>query len=325
MTTDQLSYNLYPEISPYSEGMLPLDNLHTMYWEQSGNPHGVPVLFVHGGPGTGTKPATRRFFDPTFYRIILFDQRGAGRSTPQGELRENTTPHLIGDIETLRKHLGIEKWLIFGGSWGTTLGIAYAEHHTNRCLGLILRGIFLCRPSELHWLLYGIKTIFPEVWRAFSGFIPETEQADLLTAYYKRLINPDPKIHIPAARSWSQYEGLISTLLPDHEFIDFFLSDTVRLGVARLETHYFKNNIFLPENYLLDNLYKIRSIPTTIVHGRYDMCCPIVTADELAQAWPEAKYIIVPDAGHAASEPGIRAELVKTCEAFKKIVSSRVA
>lgn len=318
------SYDLYPEITPFEEGMLPLDDLHTMYWEQSGNPQGVPVLFIHGGPGTGTNPKGRRFFDPAFYRIILFDQRGSGRSTPLGETRENTTLHLIRDIETLRKHLGIEKWLIFGGSWGVTLGIAYGEHHPDRCLGFILRGVFLCRHSEIQWFLYDMRTILPEVWRDFSEFIPESERRDLLMAYHKRLMNPNPEIHMPAAHSWSTYEGNTATLLPSPEVVDFFLDDTVALGLARMEAHYFKNNIFLPENYLLKNIHKIQHLPATIVHGRYDMCCPIITADELARAWPEATYVIVPDAGHSTSEPGIKTELIKACETFKEIVSPHV-
>lgn len=313
--------DLYPEISPFNQGMLPLDDLHTMYWEESGNPEGIPVLCVHGGPGTGTNPKGRRYFDPTFYRIILYDQRGAGHSTPLGEIRDNTTPHLIRDIETLRRHLNIEKWLLFGGSWGATLSIIYAEHHPERCLGLILRGVFLCRPVEFHWFLYGMKTVFPEAWREFSDLIPKAERGDLLTAYYKRIIHADPEIHMPAARAWSKYEGSCTTLLPNPDVVSLFLDDTVALGLARMEAHYFKNNIFLSDDYMIKNCPKIQDIPAIIIQGRYDMLCPIMGADELSRAWPQATYIIVPDAGHSSSEPGIRAELIKACEDFKEKVS----
>jgi proline iminopeptidase len=309
---------LYPEIEPYSAGMLDLDGVHRMYWEQSGNPQGAPVLFLHGGPGAGAAPAHRRFFDPRHYRIVIFDQRGAGRSTPLGELRNNTTPHLIADIERLRTHLGIENWLVFGGSWGSTLALAYGEAHPERCTGFILRGIFLCRRSEIDWFLYGLRTLFPEAWREFSGLIPENERGDLLAAYYRRLTDPDPAIHIPAARAWSVYEGMCSTLLPSPETVAYFASDGVALGLARIEAHYFSHNIFLPENSLLENIGRLRHIPAVIIQGRYDAVCPIVTADEVHRAWPEAQYIVVPDAGHSAWEPGICAELVKATEKFKR-------
>src|SRR5688572_5432021 len=204
---------LYPEIEPYSAGALKLDGVHAMYWEQSGNPEGAPVLFLHGGPGAGSAPAHRRFFDPAHYRIVIFDQRGAGRSRPLGEIRANTTPLLIDDLERLREHLGIGRWIVFGGSWGSTLGIAYAIAHRERCAGLVLRGIFLCRKSEIDWFLYGVRNLFPEAWAAFAGAIPEAEQNDLLEGYYRRLTDSDPAIHMPAARSWSIYEGSCSTLL----------------------------------------------------------------------------------------------------------------
>jgi proline iminopeptidase len=308
---------LYPEIEPYNAGMLELDGLHRMYWEESGNPLGKPVVFLHGGPGAGSAPAHRRFFDPAHYRIVIFDQRGAGRSTPLGEIRDNTTPHLIADIEKLRKHLGIDRWLVFGGSWGSTLALAYGEAHPQRCAGLILRGIFLCRRSEIEWFLYGLKNLFPEAWRAFAGAVPQSERGDLLAAYHKRLINPDPGVHMPAARAWSVYEGSCSTLLPSAETVAYFAGDVVALGLARIEAHYFTNDIFLPENSLLDNIGRIRNIPGLIVQGRYDAVCPIVSADDVHCAWPEAEYIIVPDAGHSAWEPGICAELVKAAEKFK--------
>jgi len=308
---------LYPDIEPYSAGMLELDGPHRMYWEQSGNPEGVPVVFLHGGPGAGSSPAHRRFFDPAHYRIVIFDQRGAGRSTPLGELRDNTTPHLIADIERLRTHLGIERWLVFGGSWGSTLALAYSEAHPERCTGLILRGIFLCRKSEIDWFLYGLRSLFPEAWHEFAGAIPESERGDLLAAYYRRLTDPDPSVHMPAARAWSIYEGSCSTLLPNPETVAYFAGDVVALGLARIEAHYFSHDIFLPENSLLENIGRIRDIPGVIVQGRYDAVCPIVSADDVHRAWPEADYIIVPDAGHSAWEPGICAELVKATERFK--------
>ncbi|MBI2313249.1 MAG: prolyl aminopeptidase [Betaproteobacteria bacterium] len=310
---------LYPEIEPFDVGMLPLDGLHTMYWEQSGNPEGVPAVFLHGGPGAGSTPQHRRFFDPAHYRIIVFDQRGAGRSKPLGELKDNTTPRLVADMEKLREHLGLDKWLVFGGSWGSTLALAYGEAHPERCLGLVMRGIFLCRRSEIEWFLYGVRNLFPEAWNAFAEYIPEAERGDLLGAYHRRLIDPDPEIHMPAARRWSIYEGSCSTLLPSPETVDYFANDTVALGLARIEAHYFMNDIFLPGNSLLENAGKLRGIPAVIVHGRYDAVCPVVSADDLHRAWPEAEYTIVRDAGHSAWEPGIRAALIQATERFKRL------
>ncbi len=309
---------LYPPIEPYQTGMLAVDPQHTLYWEQSGNANGVPVIFLHGGPGAGTGPQLRRFFDPAYYRIILFDQRGAGQSTPHGELTDNTTPHLVADIEALREHFGIKKWLVFGGSWGSTLAIAYAEAHADRCAGLILRGIFLCRKSEIEWFLYGVRNIFPEQWQKFAEFIPATERSNLLAAYYQRLTHPDPAIHMPAAHSWSIYEGSTSTLLPSPETVARFGEDNMALGLARIEAHYFMHDIFLPDNALLNNIQKLRNIPAVIVQGRYDAVCPTVTADELHQAWPEAEYHIVENAGHSALESGIRTQLIAALERFKK-------
>ncbi|MBI3937566.1 MAG: prolyl aminopeptidase [Betaproteobacteria bacterium] len=308
---------LYPEVEPFASGMLALDGLHSMYWEQCGNPNGAPVLFLHGGPGAGAAPAHRRFFDPAVYRIVIYDQRGAGRSMPLGELRENTTPHLVADIERLRRHLGIERWLVFGGSWGSTLALAYGEAHPERCSGFVLRGIFLCRRAEIEWFLYGLRHFFPEAWRAFTEPIPEAERGDLLAAYYRRLTDPDPKVHLPAARIWSTYEGSCSTLLPSPETVAYFGADAVALGLARIEAHYFSHGVFLPQNALLENVRRVRAIPAVIVQGRYDAVCPIVTADELHHAWPEAQYVVVPDAGHSAWEPGICKELVKATEKFK--------
>lgn len=312
-----LRTELYPEIEPFDAGMLALDGLHHMYWEVSGNPNGKPVVFLHGGPGAGASPAHRRFFDPRHYRIVIFDQRGAGRSTPLGELKDNTTPHLIADMEQLRRHLNIEHWLVFGGSWGSTLALAYAEHHPARCSGLILRGIFLCRKSEIDWFLYDLKNLFPEAWHAFAGYIPESERGNLLKAYYKRLIDSDPEVHMPAARAWGRYEGSCSTLMPSPETVAYFGGDVVALGLARIEAHYFTHDIFLPINSLLENINKINKIPSVIVQGRYDAVCPIISADDLHRAWPQAEYHIVADAGHAAWEPGICKQLVAACEKFK--------
>ncbi len=312
---------LYPEIEPYRQGLLTLDSLHTMYWEESGNPSGIPVVFLHGGPGAGSTAAHRRFFDPTSYRIVIYDQRGAGRSTPLGEIRDNTTPHLIHDLESLRQHLGIDQWLVFGGSWGSTLALAYGEAHPERCLGFILRGIFLCRKTEIDWFLYGLRNLFPEAWRELVAPLTAMECNDILSAYYQRLINPDPAIHMPAARTWSTYEGSCSTLLPNPSTVNYFASDTVALGLARMETHYFSHDIFLPENSLLDNVHKLHNIPATIVQGRYDAVCPIVSADDLHQAWPQAEYIVIDDAGHSVWEPGIQSALIKTTNRYKTMLT----
>jgi proline iminopeptidase len=309
---------LYPPIEPFSSGFLDLDSPHRMYYEQSGELRGIPVVFLHGGPGAGASAVHRQFFDPAAYRIVVYDQRGAGRSQPLGCLENNTTAKLIEDLERLRKHLDIDKWVVFGGSWGSTLAIAYAEHHPDRCLALILRGIFLCRSGEIDWFLYGLRQIFPEAWRTFSGFIPEAERGDLLQAYHERLTNPDPAIHLPAARAWSVYEGSCSTLLPNPALVADFATDRVALGLARIEAHYFRNNIFLPDNFLLDNVRRLKDIPAVIVQGRYDIVCPALSADDLHRAWPEARYEIVADAGHSAFEPGIRSRLIAATEYFKK-------
>jgi proline iminopeptidase len=312
--------DLFPPIEPYATGMLKLDALHTIYWEQSGNPHGTPVAFLHGGPGAGATPTHRRFFDPQHYRIVIFDQRGAGRSAPLGAVVDNTTRHLVADMEAVRRHLGIERWAAFGGSWGSTLALAYAETHPTRCIGLILRGIFLCRRSEVDWFLYGIRSVFPEAWRSFAGFVPEHERGDLLNAYYRRLTDPDPAVHMPAARAWSTYEGACSTLLPSPDTVAAFGEDRMALGLARIEAHYFRHNVIAPEDDLVGQIHRIRHIPGIIVQGRYDMVCPIVSADELARAWPEAEYVVVPDAGHSAMEPGIRARLVGATEKLRRVL-----
>jgi proline iminopeptidase len=311
--------DLFAPIEPYRKGTLRLDQRHTMYWEESGNPRGVPALFLHGGPGAGATPVHRRFFDPQYWRIVVFDQRGAGRSTPLGEIADNSPAHLLGDIERLRTALGIEKWLIFGGSWGSTLGLYYAETYPLRCIGLILRGIFLCRAEEIEWFLYGVRRVFPEAWRAFSGFLPEPERGDILAAYHRRLLDPDPRIHMPAARAWSIYEGACSTLLPNPETVAAFGDDRLALGLARIEAHFFSRYLFIGEGDLIARIRGIQSVPGIIVQGRYDMVCPIRSADRLARAWPEANYVIVPDAGHSAMEPGIREQLVLATERMKQI------
>jgi proline iminopeptidase len=312
---------LYPEIEPFATGRLAVDGLHTLYFEQSGHAQGMPVVVLHGGPGAGSSPSHRRFFDPAFYRIIVFDQRGAGRSTPHGELRDNTTQHLIADLEALRRQLGIERWLLFGGSWGSTLALAYAQTHPLRCLGLVLRGIFLCRRHEIDWFLYGMRTIFPEDWRALAEHIPAAERKDLLDAYWRRLDDPDSAVRVAAARAWSEYEGACSTLLPNADAVAYFASDRVALGLARIEAHYFRHQGFLDDGELLAHLEPLRSLPGVIVQGRYDMVCPIATADELHRAWPEAQYIVVPDAGHSGWEPGIRAALVSATERLKPVLA----
>lgn len=309
---------LYPPISPHASGHLETDGVHRIYWETSGNPDGVPVVFVHGGPGSGTSPRQRQFFDPARYRIVLFDQRGAGRSTPHGELSDNTTPHLITDMEALREKLGIERWLVFGGSWGSTLALAYSQAHPERVSGLVLRGIFLCRRSEIDWFLYGIRAFFPEAQRKLAEFIPEAERHDLLSAYHARLTDPDPAVHQPAAHEWATFEGSCSTLLPNPDLVAAFGADKAALSLSRIEAHYFVHDIFLPENSLLENVDRIRHIPTVIVQGRYDAVCPIVSADDLTRAWPEALYKIIPDAGHSAFEPGICRELVAACDTFAR-------
>lgn len=311
------AHDLFPPIQAYETGLLAVDNLHTIYWEQSGNPKGRPVLFVHGGPGAGASPDHRRFFDPAAYRIVIFDQRGAGRSTPLGETRANTTQHLIADMELLRERLGIDRWHLFGGSWGSTLALAYAQAHPERVSALLLRGIFLCQKGEVDWFLYGMRTFFPEVWDRFSGFVPKAERNDLLDAYYRRLMDPDPSVHMPAARSWSTYEGACSTLMPSPETVAAFGEDGMALGLARIEAHYFINKIFLPEGALLERAGLLKDLPGAIVQGRYDTVCPPTTAYALHRAWPAASFRIVSDAGHSAMEPGIRRALVEATERFK--------
>ena len=311
--------DLFPEIGPFETGYLPLSDGHVMYWEQVGNPRGKPVLFLHGGPGAGAGAVHRRFFDPAVWRVIIFDQRGAGRSRPLGSLAANTTPHLVADIEVLRKFLGIERLLLFGGSWGSTLALAYAQAHPEAVIGAVLRGIFLGRAAEVEWFLYGLARVFPDAHAAFAQFLPAEERGDLLAGYMARLINPDPAVHGPAARSWSIYEGSCSTLLPSIEAVSAFAQDRSAIGLARIEAHYFKHGLFLPAGGLLHHMQTIRQIPGEIVQGRYDMICPAQSAFELAAAWPAARLTLVPDAGHSAREPGVRTALIAALERCRSL------
>jgi proline iminopeptidase len=318
MTIASPATPVYPPIDPYRTGRLPVDAVHTLYWEECGNPKGVPVLFLHGGPGAGLSPQHRQFFDPVYYRIVLFDQRGAGQSTPLGEYRDNTTPLLIDDIERLRELMGIEQWLVFGGSWGSTLALAYGQAHPERCTGFVLRGIFLCTPPEIDWFLNGIGGFFPKEHAAFLAPIPVVERRDLLAAYCQRLFSDDPATCAEAARTWSRYEGSCLHLLPHPDVADAFGSDAVSLGVGRLEAHYFRNHAFLSEDQLIRGLDRIRHLPAVIIQGRYDVVCPPQSAWRLHQAWPEASFQIIEDAGHAAFEPGIASALVAATERFKQ-------
>ena len=309
---------LYPEIEPYNSNYLKVSNLHTIYFEECGNPQGKPVVFLHGGPGGGISPVCRRYFNPKKWRIILFDQRGSGKSIPNAEIKENTTWDLVADIEQLRTHLSIEKWSVFGGSWGSTLALAYAESHPERVIDIVLRGIFTVRHEELQWFYQkGASFIYPDAFENYLKVIPENEQHDLISAYYKRLTSDDKKIQLEAAKAWSIWEGRTSKLLPDEQASARFEEDTFALAFARIECHYFVNKGFFPiDNYLISNVDKIRHIPAVIVQGRYDMPCPMLTAWELHKAWPEAKFIVVPDAGHSMSEPGILSALVQATESF---------
>jgi proline iminopeptidase len=312
---------LYPPIEPYNHGYLPVSELHTIYYEESGNSQGKPVIFLHGGPGGGITPIYRQYFDPQQWRIIIFDQRGCGQSTPHAELRENTTWNLVSDIEKIRKHLHINKWVVFGGSWGSTLALAYSQTHPKQCKGLILRGIFMLRPKELQWFYQeGTSYIFPDAWEQYLQPIPKHERHDLISAYYQRLTNEDEKIRLEAAKAWSIWEGSTSKLLPSDSTINRFGEDEFAEAFARIECHYFINKgFFTSENQLLDNVHKIRHLPCVIVQGRYDVVCPMVTAWELHQAWPEAEFIIVPDAGHSMNEPGIRENLLNATDKFSTL------
>ncbi|WP_394837159.1 prolyl aminopeptidase [Pendulispora rubella] len=310
----------YPEIEPYQSGRLKVSDTHEIYWEVSGNPQGKPAVFVHGGPGGGTEPKQRRFFDPKKYRIVLFDQRGCGKSTPHASLEDNTTWHLVADMEALRKHLSIEKWQVFGGSWGSTLALAYAQTHPERVTELVLRGIFLLRKWEIDWFYqHGTSAIYPDAWEDYLAPIPENERHDMVHAYYKRLTSPDPKVQAEAAKAWSVWEGRTSCLIPNQELIAKSAGDKFAIAFARIECHYFVNHgFFEPGKGLLDRVDRIRNIPGTIVQGRYDVVCPMESAWALHRAWPEAELKIAQDAGHSAFEPGILHELIEATDRYAK-------
>lgn len=312
--------DLFPEIGPYQTGFLPVGDGHVLYWEQVGNPRGKPILFLHGGPGAGAAAVHRRFFDPQIWRLIVFDQRGAGRSTPLGCIEANTTPHLVEDIDKLLDFFDISRCILFGGSWGSTLALAYAESRPSRVAGMVLRGIFLGRKSEIDWFLYGIGHFFPDAYQAFTNFLPAAERHDVLNAYARRLNNPDPAVHVPAAKAWSIYEGSCSTLMPSIDTVSAFAEDRTALGLARIEAHYFANDLFLPSAGLLGHLEALRGIPGEIVQGRYDMICPPCSAFELVAGWQDARLTIIPDAGHSALETGIRAALLAAVERARSLV-----
>lgn len=311
---------LYPSIEPYHEFQLKVDELHTVWIEECGNPHGLPVVFLHGGPGAACEAFQRRFFDPKYYRIILFDQRGCGRSTPHAELRNNTTQDLVADIERIRNYLNIEKWLVFGGSWGSTLALAYAQAHANRVTGLILRGVFLCRSRDIQWFYQdGASYIYPDLWQHYIQVIPEEERDDLLAAFYKRLICDDEEIQIEAARAWAIWEGSTSNLITKPAVLNYFSNDAIALSLARIECHYFNNDSFLRKEQLLKDAYKLENIPGVIVHGRYDVVCPIEQAFALHQAWPSAEFIIAQQSGHSATEPEIVDALIRATQKFGQL------
>ncbi len=312
---------LYPPIEPFNQDYLRVSELHEIYFEESGNPKGKPAIFLHGGPGAGAGPRSRRFFDPRHYRIVVFDQRGCGRSRPHASLVENTTWHLVADIERLRKRLGIEKWLVFGGSWGSTLALAYAQAHPERVTELVLRGIFMVRYGELRWFYQsGASAIYPDAWEQYRDFIPVEERDDFLSAYHKRLMGSDQRTALAAARIWSVWEGATSFLHSDAEHIKLSGEDAFALALARIESHYFSNRGFLRhENQLVDDVQKIRHIPTTIVQGRYDVVCPPMSAWDLHRAWPEADFRLIVEAGHSAFDPGNLHELVSATDRYRDL------
>lgn len=314
---------LFPEIEPYRSGYLRVSPIHELYWEEVGNPEGLPALFLHGGPGAGINPKHRRFFDPARYRILLFDQRGAGRSRPHAALEDNTTWDLVADIETLRIRLGVDRWLVFGGSWGSTLALAYASAHPERVLGLILRGIFLGRSSEVRWLFQeGASEVFPEAWERFLAPIDQEGRRDLVQAYFRILSGPDSPERLEAALAWSRWEASLVRLIPEPEALAGCAEEdqATALALARLEAHYMANGVFLPQDdFLLRKASALAGLPCRIVHGRYDMVCPARAAWDLHRAMPGSQLRIVPDAGHSASEPGMVHELIQATEDFKNL------
>lgn len=313
---------LFPAITPEYNFHLRVSDRHELYVEECGNPEGVPVVFLHGGPGGTCEPAHRRYFDPEQYRIILFDQRGCGKSRPHASLKENTSQDLIDDLEKIREHLKIDQWVVFGGSWGSTLALAYAEAHADKVLGLILRGIFLCRKQDIEWFYQsGTSRLFPDAWKSFLHPIPEDERDDLISAYHKRLTSDNELERMAAAKAWSTWEGSTATLKRNHGVLNYFTDPHIALSIARIECHYFINNCFFEENQLLDNVDKIKHIPGFIVHGRYDVICPIDQAFELNKLWPESQLKVVADAGHAVSEQGITEALIDSTKAMLQILS----
>lgn len=310
---------LYPPRELFNEGFLETGDGHTLYFAECGNPNGAPVLIVHGGPGGGCNPAMRRFHDPLHYRIILLDQRGCGRSLPNASIENNTTWHLVADMERLRAHLGVARWQLFGGSWGSTLALAYAETHPERVTSLVLRGIFLLRQSELTWFYQdGCSSLFPEAWDSFERVIPPEERGDMIGAYYRRLTDRDPRVHIPAAEAWSVWEGTTLSLIEDPMRVRSFANPAYALAFARIECHYFVNKgFFKSDGALLDEAHRLADIPGMIVHGRYDVVTPMRNAWDLKKAWPSAELHIVPDAGHAMTEPGTIHELVRATSALR--------
>jgi proline iminopeptidase len=309
---------LYPPISPYDTGFLSVSDRHRIYFEQSGNPAGKPIVVLHGGPGGGSQPLYRQYFNPTLWRIIQLDQRGCGQSTPHAELHDNTTWDLVRDIELLRQHLGVDLWVVFGGSWGSTLSLAYSETHPDKVLGLILRGIFLLRRKEIQWFYQsGCSAIFPDAWAEYLQPIPIAERQDLLSAYYRRLTSDAPETQLQAARAWSIWEASTSKLIPDSDLIQKLGEPQFAIAFARIECHYFiHGGFFESDNFLIEQVDRIRHIPAVIVQGRYDVVCPMESAWELHQAWPEAELVIVPDAGHSMTEPGIRSALIEASDRF---------
>jgi len=306
---------LYPMIEPYSTGMLPVSELHTIFWERTGNPNGQPVIVIHGGPGGGSQPSYRQYFDPQKFDIIQFDQRGCGKSTPYAELDENNTHNSVADIEALREHFSIDKWHVFGGSWGSTLSLIYAQSHPERALSLTLRGIFMCRKSELHWFYQqGASHVFPDAFEPYQNHIPLAEQHDLIAAYYARLTSEDIEVRRAAAKEWTRWEMATSRLFPDPEYLDKAEDLDFAVAFARIECHYFINGIFVEDGYILHNCDKIQHIPTSIVQGRYDMVCPTISAWELHKKLPNSNLIIVPDAGHSMGEVSIARELINATD-----------
>jgi proline iminopeptidase len=311
--------DLYSPIEPYKTHRLDVTGGHQLYLEEVGNPAGIPILFLHGGPGACCEAYHRRFFDPAVYRVVLFDQRGCGRSTPHASLVQNTTWDLVEDIESIRKVLGIDRWLLFGGSWGSTLALAYAQQHRDRVIGMVLRGIFLCREREIDWFYQvGASRVFPDYWEDYLAPIPETERGDLLQAYYRLLTGDDEIKRMAAAKAWSIWEGRTASLRANSAVVDFFSHPHTALSLARIESHYFVNHAFLRPDQLLQDAHKLQGMPGVLVQGRYDLICPMESAWQLHQAWEGSELIVIPDAGHSAAEPGIRSALIETTDRFAR-------